>query len=73
MSSNPESRLKEHNFGKVKSTRPFRPWIITYTEELKTLAEAREREVYLKSGFGRAYLDKILKTHQKVRGSLPAG
>jgi len=42
------NRLKVHNDGKVKSTRPWRPWIIIYTEEYSTLSEARKREWFLK-------------------------
>jgi putative endonuclease len=60
MSSNPDSRLKQHNGGSTKSTKAYRPWTIVHIEEYKTLAEARNREKYLKSGIGREYLDKIL-------------
>ena len=63
MSSDPQGRLKHHNGGFTKSTKAYKPWIIINIEEYKTLAEARNREKYLKSGVGREYLDKILHLH----------
>lgn len=59
MSANPEKRLLQHNAGSTKSTKGFRPWKLVYIEEFKTLQEARDREVYLKSGVGRAFLDSL--------------
>jgi len=60
LSMDPESRLKEHNTGKTKSTRPYKPWELVYTEEFDSIEEARKRELYLKSGIGREYLNNIL-------------
>ncbi len=55
LSINCENRLKQHNSGKSKSTKPFIPWIIIYKEEFKTRIEARKREKYLKSAAGRRW------------------
>ncbi|MCX7589857.1 MAG: GIY-YIG nuclease family protein [Patescibacteria group bacterium] len=33
-------RLKSHNTGKVKFTKPFRPWIIHYFETFPSRSEA---------------------------------
>ncbi|GHE52207.1 GIY-YIG nuclease family protein [Roseivirga thermotolerans] len=56
MSQEPERRLqKEHNAGKVKSTKSKMPWEIVYTEYYHTIAEARQREKYLKSAAGRRF------------------
>jgi putative endonuclease len=60
MSSDPGNRLKQHNGGFTRSTKAYRPWIIVHIEEYGTLAEARNREKYLKSGSGREYLDRII-------------
>jgi putative endonuclease len=49
-------RLKEHNEGKTKSTKGFRPWSLIYIEEVGTREEARKREKYLKSGCGKEFL-----------------
>ena len=55
-----ENRVKEHNTGKTKSTRPYKPWKLVYLEEYKTREEARKRELFLKSGEGRELLKHIL-------------
>jgi putative endonuclease len=59
---NLEKRLEEHNAGKTKSTKAYLPWILVYFEEVINRIEAREREKYLKSGIGRDYLKKVIKT-----------
>ena len=56
-SSNVEKRLKEHNTGKSKSTRPYRPWILIYIEEFSEKNQAYKREYYLKQPVG--YLEKL--------------
>lgn len=56
-------RLKEHNEGKVKSTKHRRPLKLLFTEKFKTEKEAKKRELYWKSGAGRRklkeYFDKL--------------
>jgi len=47
-----EIRLAKHNQGKVKSTRPFRPWKIVYYEAYQSEEDAVDREKALKY-FGR--------------------
>lgn len=51
-----EKRLAEHNLGKTKSTKPYRPWEILFYEEYDNKADALKREKYLKSGVGREYV-----------------
>jgi putative endonuclease len=41
-------RLDEHNSGKVKSTKAFRPWILVYYESYLSKKDARKREINLK-------------------------
>jgi putative endonuclease len=56
-----EKRLKEHNSGKTKSTKGYRPWSLLYTEELiGTREEAREKEKYFKSGIGKEKLRNLV-------------
>lgn len=43
-----ENRLKSHNSGKSKFTKPWRPWVVLYTEQFSTLSEAKKREWFLK-------------------------
>jgi len=54
-------RLKEHNRGCNKWTRQNRPFILLYSEEFDNKKEAIKRELFLKSGQGRKFLDDILK------------
>ena len=60
MSENPELRLKMHNFGKVKSTKHYKPFKLVYKESVENREEARKRERYLKSAAGRRFLDENL-------------
>jgi putative endonuclease len=60
MTMNLERRLSEHNSGWTKSTRPFRPWRILYTENCENWEMGRQREKYLKSGFGKEFLKNLV-------------
>ena len=51
-----ERRVREHNSGKTKSTRFYRPWRLLFFEEYETREEARKREKYLKSGYGKKWI-----------------
>jgi putative endonuclease len=59
-SENPDRRLDEHNSGKVKSTKSFRPWKRIFLEEHSSRSDAIRREKYLKSGWGRKVLAKLI-------------
>ena len=54
-----ENRIKEHNQGKTKSTKGFRPWSLLYTEKVITRDDARKREKYFKSGCGKEFLKNL--------------
>ena len=58
-------RLKAHNSGKVKSTRPWRPFKLIYTEEYATRSEAFRREMYLKSIDGVDEKRRIIKEYDR--------
>ena len=54
-------RLIEHNSGKTRSTKGYRPWVLIFTEASESREEARKREKYYKSGIGKEklkYLDQ---------------
>jgi len=59
LSNNLERRLAEHNGGKNKTTKPYRPFRLIYSEELNTRIQARVREKYFKSGSGKEFLKNI--------------
>ena len=54
-------RLKEHNRGKVKSTRYRIPFKLIYLEKFKDKPTANKREYYLKSPKGFLEKKRILK------------
>ena len=60
LTKNLERRVKDHNSGKTKSTKPFKPWKIVYFEEHQDLDEARKREKFFKSGEGRELIKNML-------------
>jgi len=43
-----QKRLREHNSGRSKATRPYRPLVLVHVESFPTLAQARKREWQLK-------------------------
>ncbi len=53
-----ERRLDEHNSGKVDSTRSRRPFNLEAYVAVRDKAKAIELEQYLKTGSGRAILNK---------------
>ncbi|MCC6447909.1 MAG: GIY-YIG nuclease family protein [Chitinophagaceae bacterium] len=55
-----DRRLKEHNNKQVSSTKHRVPFQLVYFEKVSTLAEARKREKYFKTGFGRKYIQNKL-------------
>ena len=59
---NIDRRLKEHNSGKTKSTKPYKPWKLVYFEECSDKENARKRELFLKSGIGRNFLKNKLSS-----------
>lgn len=56
MTNDFERRFHEHNAGRVRSTKSRRPLNVIYTEYVRTRAEARDREKYLKSAAGRRFI-----------------
>jgi putative endonuclease len=46
-------RVTEHNQGNTKSTKPFKPWKLIYSEVFGTKSEAYKREWHLKHLKGR--------------------
>jgi len=57
---NVQKRLNEHNSGKTKSTKGYRPWDLIFTTECQTRAEARKLEKYYKGGSGKEKLKQMV-------------
>jgi len=54
-------RFKEHNDGKSTYTKGRGPYELIYYEACLDKEDARSRELYLKSGRGRRYINSRLK------------
>ncbi|MEK7612640.1 MAG: GIY-YIG nuclease family protein [Patescibacteria group bacterium] len=59
LSSNVERRLREHNSGKLRTSKPYRPFNLIYKKEFATRAEARDEEKRLKTGSGKEFLKSL--------------
>lgn len=57
---NLKNRLNFHNTGQVSSTRPHMPWKLVWYGGFSTEKEARDFELYLKTGSGKAFAYKRL-------------
>jgi putative endonuclease len=53
-------RFVEHNSGKSRFTRKYKPWEIIYSEEVSSQLEALQKEKYFKSSAGRKKLKTLL-------------
>lgn len=60
MTNNVENRLRQHNGGQTRSTKPYRPYRLIYKEFIGLRVDARAREKYLKSGIGKEFLKTLL-------------
>lgn len=62
-SENLRNRFGEHNLGKVKSTKAYKPLRLIFYEAYVTKSDAKRREEYLKSNKGRTTLLTMLKDY----------
>ena len=63
--SNLKQRFKEHNAGKSLATKPFIPYKLIFYEAFLSRKDAKNREVYLKSGWGFRSIKRTLKDYLK--------
>ncbi len=59
LTDNLERRFDEHQEGKNKSTKAYRPFKLIHSEIHDTRIAAREKEKYLKSGVGKEFLKSL--------------
>ncbi|MCP4252177.1 MAG: GIY-YIG nuclease family protein [Candidatus Scalindua sp.] len=57
---NLKTRIKFHNDGNVKSTKPHLPWKLVWYGAFETEKQSKNFEEYLKSGSGKAFAYKRL-------------
>ena len=56
-------RLKKHNLGLVKSTKPYIPYKLIYYEAFLVKEDALRREKILKSKWGTKFLKRTLEKY----------
>ena len=54
-------RIRDHSAGRVISTKNKRPLTLVYFEGCLSKKLAKNREIQLKTGFGRGYIKKRIK------------
>ncbi|NQV51273.1 MAG: GIY-YIG nuclease family protein [Candidatus Marinimicrobia bacterium] len=59
MTSNMEARLSRHNRGFEKTTKPYAPFTLLYSEVCADRISARKREKFWKSGSGKEHLKML--------------
>jgi putative endonuclease len=60
LTNNAERRFQQHQAGRERTTRAYRPFELVQVEMYATRQEARKREKYLKSGIGKEWLKSFL-------------
>ncbi|MFP5471849.1 MAG: GIY-YIG nuclease family protein [Bacteroidia bacterium] len=61
LTSDLDKRLERHNKGYERTTKPYRPFVLLYSEQCDDRVSARIREKYFKSGIGKAFLKTLIK------------
>jgi len=59
MTKDLSARIKRHDRGYERTTKPYRPFKLIYREKFPDRKEARKKEKYLKSGIGKEYLKTL--------------
>jgi len=65
--NNLKKRLEEHNSGKVFSTKLRKPLKLIYCEVMLNQQDAYAREKFLKTGWGKNYLKRILRNYNRSK------
>ena len=65
-------RYSLHNQGLVPSTKPFKPWVLVWYCGFQTLKQAKDFELYLKSGSGKAFAYKRLVSVVLTKNTKPS-
>jgi putative endonuclease len=59
ITKNIERRIERHNKGHNLSTKNYKPFKLLLNENFNNYKEERRREIFLKSGQGRKFLDNL--------------
>ena len=61
---NLNDRLKRHNEGRVKYTKPRRPWKLVYFEEHLDRSSAVKRETVIKAHKRKGFIEALIKNFE---------
>lgn len=61
LTGNLHRRISNHNRGYNRTTKPYLPFKLIYSEEFNSRKEARVKEKYLKSGISKKFLRTFIK------------
>jgi putative endonuclease len=61
--NNLKKRVSEHNNGQVKSTKNRRPFELVYFEGCINIKDAKRRETYLKTTYGKRYIKNRIREY----------
>ena len=61
LTANLDQRLIRHNKGLEKTTKPYAPFILIFTELAEDRISARSREKFFKSRTGKRFLYKLIE------------
>ena len=59
-------RFKDHNYGRVSSTKNRRPLKLVYFEGCLSKKDAKKREIYLKTAWGKRYIKNRISSYLKL-------
>ena len=71
ITNNLSRRIAEHQSGSTKASQLLLDFDLVHTEQFPTHSEARQREIFLKSGAGRKWLDQFLSGPPEARKAAP--
>ncbi|PIR41444.1 MAG: hypothetical protein COV31_01045 [Candidatus Yanofskybacteria bacterium CG10_big_fil_rev_8_21_14_0_10_46_23] len=70
---NLKKRFGEHNKGLSKATAPYIPWKLVFYSAFDTIKKAKDFELYLKTGSGKAFAYKRLLNSEALKKDLGRG
>ncbi len=59
ITNNIRRRISQHNNGWERTTKPYAPFKLIYTESFGSRGEARQKEIKLKAGSGKEFLKTL--------------
>ncbi len=62
-----QKRLREHNKGLSFATKGRKPFSLIYYEAYLNQEDAKDREKFFKTGWGRQYMKRVLKNYFKAK------